>query len=373
MNPNASLYQAAAAAATTANNKPNWLTQIDAKSYSILNKQYSTASTQTYGLFYTSAKGLENKSDKIRAQNPNSSKFESKPALTAISAGQGYWRQQMDHICAHLKSFAHSNSEFKVLIAEPRLGRINSAKVDIDASWLTLTASFPIRSHVTSDSFHSSVKIDKAIKTHNYLNENAYNLMNAAVAGRDSSLSEDSVSEKSDSMSNEPQRRPVYSSKKRQSEQDKLTAEDRQLLKELSKTGKGNAKEVAYLIGEGANPNAVTREGLSMLHVAMKNRHFDCMPVLIEKKADLEKRLPPKSISNSILHEAVLLGPEADAVIKMLIGFGAKTTWKNSKNETPFDLAIKENNTAAINILGAQMGDNMIATYLKSNKSGIKP
>lgn len=86
----------------------------------ILNKQYSTISTQTYGLFYTSAKGLENKEDK------NGIKYDSRkaPLLTAVSAGKGYWRQQMDHVCAHLKAFAQNNSEFRVLVGEPRLGKV---------------------------------------------------------------------------------------------------------------------------------------------------------------------------------------------------------------------------------------------------------
>ncbi len=39
----------------------------------------------------------------------------------------------------------------------------------------------------------------------------------------------------------------------------------------------------------------------------------------------------------------------------------------------PFDIAIKENNRAAINLLGSQMGDKMISTYMKTKFSEIKP
>jgi len=100
-----------------------WLNNIDSKAMQILNKQYSTISTQTYGLFYTSAKGLENKEDKLNSTI--SSQAYKTPLLTAVSAGKGYWRQQMDHICAHLKAFAQNNSEFRVLVGEPRLGKVN--------------------------------------------------------------------------------------------------------------------------------------------------------------------------------------------------------------------------------------------------------
>jgi hypothetical protein len=30
----------------------------------------------------------------------------------------------MDHICAHLKTFAQNNAEFRAFIAEPRLGKV---------------------------------------------------------------------------------------------------------------------------------------------------------------------------------------------------------------------------------------------------------
>ena len=51
-------------------------------------------------------------------------------------------------------------------------------------------------------------------------------------------------------------------------------------------------KEVLFIIREGANPNAVTKNGLSMLHTALKNRHFECIPVLLKEKADIEKKMP---------------------------------------------------------------------------------
>lgn len=39
----------------------------------------------------------------------------------------------------------------------------------------------------------------------------------------------------------------------------------------------------------------------------------------------------------------------------------------------PFDLAIKENNTAAVNLLNEQVGNDMISTYLKTKPNEIKP
>lgn len=197
-----------------------WLNNIDSKAMQILNKQYSTISTQTYGMYYTSAKGLDNKEDKA--------KFETRktPLLTAVSAGKGYWRQQMDHICAHLKAFAQNNSEFRVLVGEPRLGKLNSAKVDIDSSWCTITASFPIRNNATKDTFNSSAAIDYAMNSHTntsqYKKPLDYDLMASVVKDNNSSYS-DSFSENDDSY--ETEAKPKRSTKKKSTNQveDKLS------------------------------------------------------------------------------------------------------------------------------------------------------
>ena len=70
--------------------QPAWLSQIDAKASQILSKQYSTIATQTYGLFYTSSKSLENKSEKEgKLLKQDKEFFEKKPVLTAVSAGRG--------------------------------------------------------------------------------------------------------------------------------------------------------------------------------------------------------------------------------------------------------------------------------------------
>ena len=36
----------------------------------------------------------------------------------------GYWRKQMDHICAHVRAHAQNNAEFRALIGEPRMGKV---------------------------------------------------------------------------------------------------------------------------------------------------------------------------------------------------------------------------------------------------------
>jgi len=79
------------------------------------------AATQTYGISYPSAKDL----DLLLTQNKKlleEQEFkEKRPILTSVSPGKGYWRQQLDHICAHLKAFAVNRPDFRALIGNYRM------------------------------------------------------------------------------------------------------------------------------------------------------------------------------------------------------------------------------------------------------------
>uniref|UniRef100_A0A672UR64 Double zinc ribbon and ankyrin repeat domains 1 n=1 Tax=Strigops habroptila TaxID=2489341 RepID=A0A672UR64_STRHB len=88
-------------------------------------KEREDKGTQTIGLFYPSSKLLEKKELELISQKEKLEKMsDHKPLLTAISPGKGYWRKQLDHICAHLRSYAQNNLEFRALIGEPRMGKL---------------------------------------------------------------------------------------------------------------------------------------------------------------------------------------------------------------------------------------------------------
>ncbi|XP_068796919.1 double zinc ribbon and ankyrin repeat-containing protein 1 isoform X2 [Struthio camelus] len=101
--------------------------------------------TQTVGLFYPSSKLLEKKELELVSQKEKLEKMsDHKPVLTAISPGRGYWRKQLDHICAHLRSYAQNNLEFRALIGEPRMGKITSATVHEDDCEVTITLNYTL-------------------------------------------------------------------------------------------------------------------------------------------------------------------------------------------------------------------------------------
>ncbi|NXP75159.1 DZAN1 protein, partial [Ramphastos sulfuratus] len=88
-------------------------------------KEREEKGTQTIGLFYPSSRLLEKKELELISQKEKLEKMsDRKPLLTAISPGKGYWRKQLDHICAHLRSYAQNNLKFRALIGEPRMGKV---------------------------------------------------------------------------------------------------------------------------------------------------------------------------------------------------------------------------------------------------------
>ncbi|NXX45346.1 DZAN1 protein, partial [Tricholaema leucomelas] len=88
-------------------------------------KEREEKGTQTTGLFYPSSRLLEKKELELLSQKEKLEKMsDRKPLLTAISPGKGYWRKQLDHVCAHLRSYTQNNLHFRALIGEPRMGKV---------------------------------------------------------------------------------------------------------------------------------------------------------------------------------------------------------------------------------------------------------
>ncbi|XP_008419184.1 double zinc ribbon and ankyrin repeat-containing protein 1 isoform X2 [Poecilia reticulata] len=102
-------------------------------------------STQTVGLYYPSATELQQR-DQQRAmwRRREAARSDRRPPLSAVSPGRGYWRNQLDHVCAHLRSYTQNRASFRTLLAEPRLGRMVSALVQQNQDEVVLTLSFSL-------------------------------------------------------------------------------------------------------------------------------------------------------------------------------------------------------------------------------------
>ncbi|XP_060687656.1 double zinc ribbon and ankyrin repeat-containing protein 1 isoform X2 [Hemiscyllium ocellatum] len=312
-------------------------------------------STQTVGLFYPSCKMLEKKEMEVIMEQERQQKMtDRRPLLTAISPGRGYWRLQLDHICAHLRSYTQNNTEFRALLGEPQMGKIVSATVHEDGYELSLQVNFVLAGN-------KSTLVGKAQK----LSEN--NFLSSVTEGRDgchSSLT--SLASESHSDEACTSKKPKSSRRKRQvtTKEERLPLNDRQLLKEVGPTGLGRVSEVQELLDEGADPNCSNKDNRPALTVAVMNQHHEVVPVLVQKGADINQLSGP--LNNTALHEAAEMGTQGVKCAAVLLGCNASIKKKNDKALTAYDIAVKNGNDQLTSLFAAKMGQGMLDKFSKT-------
>ncbi|XP_075719065.1 double zinc ribbon and ankyrin repeat-containing protein 1 isoform X2 [Rhinoderma darwinii] len=311
--------------------------------------------TQTVGLFYPSSKLLEKKELELVSEKEKKEKMsDRKPVVTAISPGRGFWRQQLDHIFAHLRCYTQSDSEFKALIGKPRLGRIISATMHEDGYEVSLRLNYVL---VTD----KNVVNGKPMKLSNN------HFLSNVTEGRDdrdetqsSVASEDGLSARSN---NGKAKRSKRKNRKPLQKEDRLPPEDRKLLKEVGPKGEGKISTVEELLDEGADPNCCNNEDRPVLTVAVLNGHHKVIPVLVQKGSDIDQPSGPHH--NTALHEAVLLGLEGKKCIEILLGCNASIKKKNDKGMTAHDLALKSGNDQVAPLFASKLGQGMLDKLTK--------
>ncbi|XP_073413542.1 double zinc ribbon and ankyrin repeat-containing protein 1 isoform X2 [Dendrobates tinctorius] len=311
--------------------------------------------TQTVGLFYPSSKLMEKKELELLSEKEQKEKMsDRKPLVTAISPGRGFWRQQLDHISAHLRCYTQSDSEFKALIGKPRMGRIISATMHEDGYEVSLRLNYVL---VT----------DKNVVTGKPMKLSSNHFLSNVTEGRDdhdetqsSVASEDGLSARSN---NGKGKRSKRKSRKPLQKEDRLPPEDRKLLREVGPKGEGKISAVEELLDEGADPNCSNNEDRPVLTVAVLNGHHKAIPVLVQKGSDIDQQSGPNR--NTALHEAVLLGLEGKKCIEVLLGCNASIKKKNVKGMTAYDLALKSGNDQISSLFASKLGQGMLDKLTK--------
>ncbi|XP_069788115.1 double zinc ribbon and ankyrin repeat-containing protein 1 isoform X2 [Narcine bancroftii] len=311
--------------------------------------------TQTVGLFYPSCKMMEKKEMEIMSQQEKQQKMTSHhPLLKAISPGRGYWRMQLDHICAHLRSYAHNNAEFRALIGEPQMGKITSATVHEDGYELSLRLNFVLAGN-------------KNILSGNMAKISESNYLSSVTEGRDllyGSLT--NLGSEHQSGTADTNKKPKQSRRKIEElvKKDRLPPEDQQLLKEVGPTGLGRISEVQQLLDEGADPNCSNTDERPALTVAVLNQHHEVVPVLVQKGADINQQ--SGHLNNTALHEAAEMGAQGVKCTAVLLGCNASIKKKNNKGLTAYDLAVKTSNDQLTSLFAAKMGQGMLDKFTKT-------
>ncbi|CAF1212445.1 unnamed protein product [Rotaria sordida] len=320
------------------------------------------AATQTYGIYYPSAKDIEliiTQNKQLLAEQETK---EHRPVLTSTSPGKGYWRQQLDHICAHLKTYAVNRPDFQSLIGEPRMGKMIYATVHENEYQVTVQAVFQKPQNLSQSPFFIDEK-------------NEYYRM---TSGRSSPFS--SIINSDDEYPREKLQRPKikHRTKKRPQSANTITHTDspnhaliRLLEKKSSDYNKKSShrinvfEEVQRLIKEKANPNVINKDNYTALQLAVRNGHYECLETLIKDgKAKLDKKGPR---GNTALHECCLLGVDGIEPLGILLKHGGDITWVNDKKESVTDLASKQNCPQLLQVISKYQGQKMMNQQMKSS------
>ncbi|XP_068607555.1 double zinc ribbon and ankyrin repeat-containing protein 1 [Brachionichthys hirsutus] len=285
--------------------------------------------TQTAGLYYPSAPELEKKEQQRALQISKQRAVRDRQLPpTAISPGRGYWRKQLDHVCAHLRSYVQNNAPFRALLGEPRLGRVVSAVMQEDLHEVTLTVGFK--------SAGQEVKPDGAGPT----------------AGGPEDLS--SVTEGSADSSGPRSSRSTGVTKT--SWTPKPPAKNVQLLEELG-PGRGQIAVIQQLLDQGADPTCCSDDGRHALVVAVVNGHHAALPVLVQRGADVNQQSAGR---NSALHEAAALGSEGLQCAQVLLRCRASGRCRNAGGQTAYDVAVESGCSDLVALLAARTGRDLL-------------
>ncbi|XP_062503226.1 double zinc ribbon and ankyrin repeat-containing protein 1-like isoform X2 [Corticium candelabrum] len=244
--------------------------------------------SQTEGLFFKSARALESASKaEEQARSQREAGRDRRLQLTTYSPGRGFWRQQVEHVCSHLKAYAQNSQDFQKAIGQPQMGKLTAATVHDDGNEVTLTITYPLKDVKGRPLSAANPQASQALLS-TLVDSNGYNFKQSSslsLLSETSSLNFDDNEIESTTKTKKKTRRKTKPSK------DLLSSETQLVFREVNSTGQGRLETVERLIDKGADPNRLNKEGLSAVAVAAVNDHHDCIRVLVEKGADINLKM----------------------------------------------------------------------------------
>ena len=302
--------------------------------------------------------------------NMSLSKSKSNP-LFNFSPGKGYWRQQIDHICHHLKVYTQNNLEFRESVANYVMSRMISAIVEESEDLeLVLTAKFALKDQTkkakgmkgTASALNFISTLTTNMKTKDRNRESIGSISKSVSVSRPTSArsprsrpgSARSRPSSARSRTSSTGSRPGTGKRKKKTQKSFEKIEKEKVTAKLSKLSTANLKVLnmiksmkvideekvdELLKSEEFDPNTNDENDIPILKLSVVNKRFQFIPLLIEAGADVNKISGTKM--TSALHEAVLLGINGRDAVSALIENGASVDVKDKKGLSAFDLAVE--------------------------------
>ena len=281
------------------------------------------------------------------------------------SPGQGYWRQQVDHVHHHLKIYTQNNIEFRESFSHLALSGLITATAEesINNAEMCLTVKFALKDDIS--------KKPKKYGSKNI--QSGQTLINAISSTKSSKLVRPSSGK---SRPNSARSRPGSARKNKKISQKQLEKE--KVDAKLSKLSEENLKLLNIvksskiidfekiqdlLDSDEIDVNTRDESNVPLLKLCVINKHFDLLPLLITAGADIDKSSGLKE--TTALHEAVSLGINGKNAIDILLDHGASVDVKDKKGNSPYDDAISSGIDFLIGRFTKQTSKDLLKDVIK--------
>ncbi|KAI6659285.1 EF-hand calcium-binding domain-containing protein 5 [Oopsacas minuta] len=292
----------------------------------------NSIATQTQGIFFPSSKSIELKGETSPVKEVV--KKRENASLKAFSPGNGYWRQQTDHICGHLRSYIQSNADFQQVLGKPCIGRIKTATLHTDDQHQAVMQIF----------FNLKPQAENNV---------IENISKLKLDEDDSVISE--TNGKAKKGKNKAKRKSLKPAK---------SVDDHLLLKEIISTSRDRVIE--QLLEGGANANSF-HAGKPILNKAIEvDSHDGVIELLLQHGADVN--LQDKE-GNTSLHVAVKSGDFGVDLMDTLLEHNGDPLMKNNNGDSVYTLAV--NHEKLMQKLSAHIGSSALHAEVTSKQKII--
>ena len=283
-------------------------------------------------------------------------------SVEKISPGNGYWRQQIDHISQQLKVYTQNNIAFRDSFSNCVLSSLHSAEVHQSNEEDML--SFVLKFGFNKDKVNKSVRMfsDPSVQT----------LKNAIAGNSKAKINSSSPRSRPSSAKGKANLDPVEKKITKKSidavrvagKLAKLSPESLAVLKMVTSTKPVDEQSFEELVNSANfDPNSVDENEIPLLKLCVLNKKFSLLQLLIDAGANVDQLSGYKE--NSALHESVSMGISGQEAVEILLLNKSSPDVKNKKGKSAYDLAIDSGIDGLISKFTKHTSNNLLKDIIK--------
>ncbi|XP_012554687.2 double zinc ribbon and ankyrin repeat-containing protein 1 [Hydra vulgaris] len=287
------------------------------------------------------------------------------------SPGNGYWRQQLDHIIQQLKVYTQNNIAFRDSFKNFVLSSLHSASVKQNNEEETLLFELKFGFKDEKDNKNkSNIKEDSSVQTlKNAIAGSSKEKLHPQSSQKSSprlSISRPSSAKMKSTLDPQEKKltKKLIDAERTAVKLGKLSPESLSALKLITSSNNADETKFEELIRSvNFDPNSVDENGIPLLKLCVLNKKFNLIQFLIDAGANIDQLSGPKE--NSALHESVSMGISGQDSVEILLLNKASPDLKNKKGKTPYDIAVESGIDGLISKFTKYTSNNLLKDIIK--------